>query len=86
MCTQSLNCSKSKYLLFFSAQRVSRYAGTDVTPFSYISRERNLHPAELFSGFCLPADGEAGLFHFQQVHATKGNTLFFSNFTNKHFV
>jgi len=31
MCTQSLSCLKSKYLLFFSARRVSRYAGRDVS-------------------------------------------------------
>jgi hypothetical protein len=36
MFTQSLNCLKSKYLSFFSAQWVSRYAGTDVS--------RNLSP------------------------------------------
>jgi hypothetical protein len=30
MCTQSLSCLKSKYILFFSARRVSRHAGRDV--------------------------------------------------------
>jgi hypothetical protein len=31
MCAKSYRCLKSKYLSFFSARRVSRYAGKDVT-------------------------------------------------------
>jgi len=31
-CAQILRCLKSKYLLFFPARRVFRYAGMDVTP------------------------------------------------------
>src|SRR5437667_11037564 len=30
MCTQSLSCLKSKYLLFFSARQVSRHPGRNV--------------------------------------------------------
>jgi hypothetical protein len=31
-CAQILRCLKSKYLLFFPARRVFRYAGMDVSP------------------------------------------------------
>ena len=35
MCIQSLRCLKSKYLLFFSAQQVSRYLGINVESSQY---------------------------------------------------
>src|SRR5438876_342102 len=58
MCTQSLSCLKSKYLLFFSARQVSRHPGRDVSSCSflallYVSELRLLVFNEAIRSICL---------------------------------
>jgi hypothetical protein len=42
-CAQILRCLKSKYLLFFPARRVFRYAGMDVSARKLFESKQSLH-------------------------------------------